>query len=195
MAYCKHYESNSGWFSTDYCNISGQRETIPSSYYSSCKNGGYGCPWYEKEYGTSSGCFITTVTCDILGKDDHDYVMDGLRKFRDEVLQKDEDYSSVLKLYDRVGPVISYKLFHDKDRVSKASKIYSRLENFVEIINNGNYKGAAKKYIIMTLKLVSEYGIQDYYRDLRNRNFGYIGQEFDISKAGHGKKSTKTLEN
>ena len=64
--WCKHFELGSGWFSSDYCNISGKRETMPSSYQYYCKNGGYKCPWYEKEEGTSGGCFITTITCNIL---------------------------------------------------------------------------------------------------------------------------------
>ena len=85
------------WFSSDYCNISGKSETIPSSYDYYCKNGGYKCPWYEKEYG-SSGCFITTITYVIKSKKIMNPVMVSLRKFRDEILQKNDKYSNVSKM-------------------------------------------------------------------------------------------------
>jgi hypothetical protein len=192
--WCKHYEMG-GFFSSNTCNVSGKSEPIPSTYGYYCQNDGYHCPWYENAYGSSGGCFITTVTCDILGKADHDPVMDSLRSFRDGVLQKAEEYDSVLKLYDKVGPVISFKLFHDKDRDEKAAKLYSKLEEFADIANKGNHNEAAKKYIMMTLRLVAEYSMQDQYRTLRDSNFGYQEGEFDRKVAGHGKKMTKTIEN
>lgn len=191
--WCKHFEMG-GFFSSNTCNVSGRSETIPSSYDYYCKNDGYHCPWYEQAYGTSSGCFITTVTCNILGKEDHDPVMDSLRSFRDNILQKSEEFDNVLKLYDRVGPIISFKLFHDKDRNEKAAKLYNKLSEFSDIINKGNCNEAAKKYILMTLRLVSEYSIQDEYRSIRDDNFGYKVGEFDRKVAGHGKKIAKTIE-
>ena len=193
MSYCKHYEQG-GWFSNDYCNISGKRETIPSSYFDSCKNEGYKCPWYEKEYGTGGGCFITTITCGLLHKEDTDPVMMGLRKFRDEILQKQDKYSDILKIYDTIGPRICCNLNHDSAKTEKAEKLYSKLERFVELINSSEYEKAAKSYVVMTLRLVSEYGMQDQYRAIRNNNFGYNDGEFDQSIAGHGKKIAKTLE-
>lgn len=192
--WCKHFEMG-GFFSSNTCNVSGKSENIPSSYEYYCKNDGYKCPWYESAYGSGSGCFITTVTCDILGKEDHDPVMDSLRKFREEVLQKSDEYESVLKLYDKVGPVISYKLFHDKDRDEKAIKLYSKLGEFADVASKGEHTKAAKRYIMMTLRLVAEYGIQNSYRSLRDNNFGYKEGEFDQKTAGHGKKIVKTIEN
>lgn len=196
MAYCKHMEEVGGIFSSNfYCNISGKRENIPNSYWSYCKNGGYGCPWYSNEYGTGGGCFVTTVTCGVLGKDDHDPVMDALRKFRDEVLQKSEEFDSVLKLYDKVGPTLACRLFHDKDRDEKAAKLYEKLGEFAEAANKGEHTLAAKRYIMMTLRLVADYGMQKDYRALRDNNFGYQEGEFDRKVAGHGKKMAKTIEN
>ena len=46
----------------------------------------------------------------------------------------------------------------------------------------------------MTLKLVKEYGLDNMYRNIRDNNFGYKDNEFDITKAGHGKKVVKTLD-
>ena len=192
--WCKHFEMG-GFFSPNTCNVSGRSETIPSVYEFYCKNNGYKCPWYESAYGTSGGCFITTVTCNILGKNDNDPVMDALRKFRDEVLQKSGEYDSVLKLYDKVGPTLSCKLFHDKDRDEKAAKLYSKLGEFAEVASKGEHTLAAKRYIMMTLRLVSEYGMQENYRYLRDKNFGYQDDEFNRKVAGHGKKIVKTIEN
>lgn len=191
--WCKHFEQGSGWFSSDYCNISGKSETIPSSYAYYCKNGGYKCPWYEKEYG-SSGCFITTITCNLLGKEDNDPVMVSLRKFRDEILQKNDKYSNVLKMYDSIGPKICCKINHDEKKMENAEELYSKLERFVELINNSEYEKAANSYVIMTLKLVSKYGMQKEYRNIRDNNFGYNAGEFNPLTSGHGKKITKTLD-
>ena len=195
MSYCKHYNDRGGWFTSNAkCDISGREEQIPNSYYTFCKNEGYKCPWYEKEYGTSGGCFITTITCGLLQKDDDDPVMMGLRKFRDEILQKQDKYSDVLKIYDTIGPRISCNLNHDSEKTEKAEKLYSKLERFVELINDSEYEIATKSYVIMTLRLVSEYGMQDEYRTIRDNNFGYNEGEFNQSIAGHGKKITKALE-
>lgn len=192
--WCKHFELG-GWFSSNTCNVSGKRETVPATYEYYCQNDGYNCPWYQQAYGSSGGCFITTVTCGILGKEDNDPVMDALRSFRNTVLQKSDEYDNVLKLYDRVGPIISFKLFHDKDRNEKAAKLYSKLDEFTKIINKGEHNEAAKKYIMMTLRLVAEYSMQEDYRSLRDSNFGYQDGEFDRKVAGHGKKIVKTIEN
>lgn len=193
--WCKHYEMG-GFFSSNMCTVNGGRDPIPSSFEDYCKNDGYKCPWYERQYGsTSSGCFITTVTCDILGKNDNDPVMDSLRKFRDEVLQKSDEYENVLKLYDKIGPAISWRLFHDKDRDQKATELYSKLGEFAEVASKGEHSLAAKRYVIMTLRLVAEYGMQKSYRYLRDNNFGYKEGEFDQKVAGHGKKMAKTIEN
>lgn len=192
--WCKHFEMG-GWFSSNTCNVSGKSETIPGSYEYYCKNDGYDCPWYKNAYGSGSGCFITTVTCDILGKDDHDSVMEGLRRFRNEIMQNKEEYSSVLKMYDKIGPIVACKLAHDGSRDEKAAELYSKLEGFVERIQNGEYKTAASGYIRMTLELVSLYGLKEYYRNTRDNNFGYKPGEFDQKTAGHGKKMTKTIEN
>ena len=131
---CKHYVDRGGWFSSsEYCNVSGIEEKIPYSYVKDfCGNDGYKCPWYEKEYGSSGGCFITTITCGILGKSDNDPVMEGLRKFRDEILQKQDKYSNILKIYDTIGPRICCNINHDETKTEKAEMLYSKLGRFVE---------------------------------------------------------------
>lgn len=193
------YSETSGFFSTYYyCKITGEKVEVPSAMgenYCCNYNKSGECARY-KEYGgpKSGGCFITTITCGVLKKDDNDPVMEGLRKFRDNVLQKDEKFSDVLKIYDRIGPIISCRINHDKNRDEKAAYLYSRLEEFVRIINDGEYEKASRRYIMMTLRLICEYGLQDMYREIREDDFGFEDGEFDITKAGHGRISKKTLD-
>ncbi len=199
MSYCKHFEDRGGWFSLRaICNVEGSgkyEKNIPQSYLDQyCKNDGYKCPWYEKQYGSSGGCFITTISCNILKKEDNDRVMEGLRKFRDEVLQKDEKYSDILKLYDGIGPVVATAIEHDSNKEEKASQIYSKLEHISDLTLDGKYESAINNYVILTLKLVSEYKIQGFYRRVRDNNFGFSDAEFNLKTAGHGRKITKTLE-
>ena len=57
--------------------------------------------------------------------------------------------------------------------MENVEELYSRIRRFVELINNSEYEKAANSYIIMTLKLVSKYGMQKEYRNIRDNNFGY----------------------
>ena len=120
--------------------------------------------------------------------------MNNLRKFRDQILQKNDKYSNILKLYDSIGPIVSCNIMHDDNREEIANKIYSKLEGFTSLIENEKYDEATRSYVIMTLKLVKEYGLDNMYRNIRDNNFGYKDNEFDITKAGHGKKVVKTLD-
>ena len=43
----------------------------------------------EKSEGTGLGCYITTITCNILGLDDNCGVLTSLRKLRNDYMQKD----------------------------------------------------------------------------------------------------------
>ncbi|MBQ1495826.1 MAG: hypothetical protein IIZ40_00520 [Bacilli bacterium] len=194
--WCSHIVERTGFFSSNYyCNASGEEKPLSYKYIDYyCKNNAYHCPTYEEYYGSSGGCFITTVTCGILKKDEDDIVMNNLRKFRDQILQKNDKYSNILKLYDSIGPIVSCNIMHDDNREEIANKIYSKLEGFTSLIENEKYDEATRSYVIMTLKLVKEYGLDNMYRNIRDNNFGYKDNEFDITKAGHGKKVVKTLD-
>ena len=184
--YCEHLDNR------NYCDIDGHKVS-DFQWENKCSyNYGNGCA--VKENSNAGGCFITTITCNILGKEDNDPVMEGLRNFRNEILQKQDKYSDVLKMYDSIGPKICCNLFHDNNKTDKAEKLYSKLERFVELINESEYEKAAKSYVVMTLRLVSEYGIQKMYRNIRDNNFGYNEGEFNQATAGHGKKVAKTLD-
>lgn len=166
-------------------------EYAPYSYVSNfCKN--YNkcgeCPNY-KQYGpsTSSGpCFITTVTCDILGKDDNDIVMQKLRSFRDNILQKNEEYHDILKMYDSIGPVIVENLVNDSEKEIITPKLYSILERITRLIDKCKNKHAVEKYRQMTLLLIHKYGLENEYDEMKNNGYGYTNDNFDPDSAGHG---------
>ena len=80
------------------------------------------CNWYRAFYypddkceshyrprggNPGGGCYITTMICDVLGKEDTCEALEVLRSFRNDVLQKDEKYAPILYEYDVVGPKIA----------------------------------------------------------------------------------------
>ena len=189
MSWCQFCKDRSNFFNTIYCcTISGKEVEIPASYYDYCKHDYYvsSCPFY-KQYGTSSsGCFITTVICDVLNKEDDSEVIQNLRNFRDNVLQKNDKYSEILKIYDTIGPILASKIIQDENRDSIASEIYTyTLEPISNLINEENYAAAVKHYFYMTLYLINEYNLARAYNFLVDNNFGY---KKDEHASGHGCK-------
>lgn len=198
MSWCKHCVDRSGWFSTNYkCNVSGEEVDIPSSYLENyCKYDYMAskCPFYSQNYSTG-GCFITTVTCNILNKADDNEVMNGLRKFRDEVLQKDEKYEEILKNYDVVGPIIATKLYNDENREKIAETIYEHvLTPISKMVKEEKNDEAVEAYYQMTLLFINYYGLKHPYNYIAEHDFGYQEGEFNQKTAGHGKKSKKYIK-
>ena len=129
---CRFYSYESGFFSGgNTCSVTGRKENITESYYRSYCYADYNrtdCPLYKK-YGPyeSSGCFITTVTCEILGKQDNAPIMNHLRCFRDNVLQNDSKYYDILKEYDVIGPKLADCIRNDKDKEEMALGLYQNV--------------------------------------------------------------------
>lgn len=198
MSWCKHCVDRGSFFSTNYfCNISGEEVSIPNVYIEDyCKHDYMvsKCPFYQKYGQPSGGCFITTVICDILKKDDHDTVIDGLRKFRDEVLQIDKNQDEVLKEYDVIGPIIVEKILEDKNKEKIAETVYNHvLEPISKMITEGKKEEAIEAYNLMTLMFINYYGMKHEYNGIVDDNYGYNQGEFDQKRSGHGKKNTKKL--
>ena len=140
------------------------------------------CNHYRKRNSSSpSNCYITTIVCNRLGNDDNCDVLNTLRDFRGNVLQKDKKYEKILFEYDTVGPIISNNLM--KEDISIIDKIYnSFLRPIVGLIKLHQYDNAIKRYTNMTRSLEEYYGI-DY--DLE------IDKDYDYKKGGHGHKVLK----
>lgn len=189
MSWCSYCKDGGGFFSSDYiCSLN--NEYIPQSYLNDYCKYDYrvsNCPFY-KENGPyiSSSCFITTVTCDILGKDDNDLVMQKLRNFRNNILQKNEEYYEILKLYDSIGPIIANNLINDPEKEIFTPLLYSILEKITKLIDKSDYESAIEKYIVMTLLLVNRYNLKHLFNNMIDDNYGYSDDNFDPIVAGHG---------
>lgn len=189
MEWCSYCKDNGGFFSTNYiCDLN--EESIPQSYLDNYCKYDYkvsNCPFY-KEYGPyeSSSCFITTVTCNILGKNDNDPVMEKLRDFRNNVLQKNEEYYEILKLYDVIGPMIANNLMNDAEKELFTPILYPILERITKLIDKKDYESAIEKYRVMTLLLINRYDLKHLFNEIADDDFGYNDNEFNPITAGHG---------
>lgn len=141
----------------------------------------------NKKGSSSSGCFITTIVCDILGMEDNCGILNVLRSFRDNVMQKDEKYKTVLYEYDSVGPIISKNL--EEDFVDKEDKELpnAMLDYFilptVDLVNNKKYDEAVIKYSKMVKSLKDYYCINNIEKV----------EGYDYKKGGHGKVLVKSM--
>ena len=190
MAKCPKFEQK-GWFSDYYCGYMKKiiRDDVYRRY---CRDNYQRCSVYMQNQPSS--CYLTTITCNILGKDDNDIVLDKLRNFRDDVLQKDEKYDKILKDYDVIGPVIAEEIRNDNNAYDIASKIYNKnLLNICYKIDNKEYEEAVNKYFGMTYYLMLYYGLTDKYWNIQKNGYGYK-EEIDIKKSGHGKKRVLVKE-
>lgn len=140
---------------------------------------------YSHSKQSSGGCFITTIVCEILGLSDDTKVLQSLRKFRDNKMQKEAKYRGLLAQYDVVGPVICEKIRNDEMRDTLAVALFnSSIKKVSDFIENKEYLNAVKLYCEMTNGLIEYYNI-DKKVSLEQLN------TIDQSKAGHGRFQKK----
>ena len=186
--YCENLGSN------NYCSVDGHKVSSWEWDNKCSYNYGKGCGIKENS-NSSGGCFITTVTCEILDKKDDDKVMNGLRKFRDEVLQKDEKYAEILQNYDVIGPIIAENLMKDENKEKIAETVYEHvLTPIASLVEAGENDKAVEAYYQMTLLFINYYGMLRPYNYISEHDFGYKKVEFDQKTAGHGIKSKKYVK-
>ena len=152
--------------------------------YSSIKNA-----WnYSNEHSSSGGCYLTTMLCNILKMPDNNVYLETMRKFRKDVLQKEEKYSSILVEYDIIGPKIANALNNDSQKELIAQKYFdSYIPAIIYNIHNKNYDNAVFIYKTMTNLLKSFYG-------LGNINVTTLEIEnADIKESGHGIYKVKKI--
>lgn len=90
----------------------------------------------------SSGCFITTAVCSILGKSDDCFELETLRSFRDKYMMTEPNRRELVHKYYRTAPAISYRLETSEDKKEEANYL---LNNFISpacaaIESNDNQK-------------------------------------------------------
>ena len=156
------------------------------------------CVWYRSCYypddtcnhyslrsdSSSSGCYLTTIICNRLGLQDHCMDLEVLRNFRDNFLQKNKNYASLLYEYDVVGPKISSYL--EKEEMPIIQKLFdSYIKPISEMIQNEKFEQAINRYVLMTNSLKDCYGISVDYS-----SFG----DYDSSLGGHGVFQKKIVQ-
>ena len=167
MSWCEYCIDRSSFFSTNYkCIKKNKEDEIPEGYVKwYCSNGNVAyakCPIYNGDW------YITTATSNIVGRGGDTLVINNILSLKTNEFEKDKKYNNFLELYKVVGPIISCRLLNSVDADERAAKIYSKLETMSELIKNNDNSRAAKRYIMMTLRLVAEYGLQDLYRIKRD---------------------------
>lgn len=138
--------------------------------------------YYEKSERaqSSGGCYLTTITCEILGLPDNNMYLQTLRDFRKETLQKEEKYKELLVEYDIVGPIIANKLKQEKESVIIANNLLRMgIAKTVYHILNEEKIEAIKAYTDMTKLLIQAYDINIKPNQEQINNA-------DITKSGHG---------
>ncbi|MDO4963434.1 MAG: hypothetical protein Q4E75_05020 [bacterium] len=137
---------------------------------------------------SSSGCYLTTMICDILKLDDNNMYLNTLRGFRKNILQKDDKYKAMLVEYDIIGPKISEALKNDplKEKIALVN-----FENYIKkikvLIDNKENENAINLYKQMTNNLKVFYNINDNVTTLQIDNA-------DIKASGHGIYKQKKLQ-
>lgn len=141
-----------------------------------CKNNGsWKCPTdsckdhsREEVKSTSSssefkptGCYITTMICDILGYSDDCEILSILRLFRENILKCDFKYTNLLLQYDIVGPEISNHLKNMENSYDYSKKLLdSFLIPCIYAIREGYVEEAVKIYKNMVETLCETFNIE-----------------------------------
>lgn len=180
------------------------------------------CKCYNRNVERDAdGYNVATATCMRLGLMDSP-VYNTIKVLIDREIRFKEEYADFIKIYSgaegstAIGAFLAGSIYPDEGVVKKVkgqerkydrvSQIYKKLEEIANLYNSGETKEekeaardlAAKRYVLLVLKLVSEYGLQKEYRNYRNNNTGYRKNEFAYAYTKHVKEhkenSTKTLD-
>ena len=118
------------------------------------------CNKAPKDGYTPSGCYITTIVCNVLGYSDDCELLTTLRNFRDNFLKLNINYLPLLLEYDIVGPKISEEIINIPDNYNFCLNL---MKNFLlpcaSYINNNNFDVAINTYQNMVLYLMKKFGI------------------------------------
>lgn len=188
------YMSDDLYYGKYYCSIKGDyRCACDSKCYNFCE--AYGRSNYARENmyqnsqsSMSSGCYLTTIMCQILNYPDNNYYLNTLRKFRDINMQTNPNYIPLLLSYDIYGPIIAKNLSNDKHKKEIATLYFNEfITKAVSAIEENKEQQAIDIYVAMTNSLANHYNI--------NTNIIIPTKceldTYDIKTLGHGKTLTK----
>lgn len=157
------------------------------AYKRSCKESS-SAHQYSIDHSNSSGCYLTTMLCDILKLPDNNIYLETLRNFRNKVLQRDKRYKSLLVEYDIIGPKIAQYLSNDPLKEKIANEYFNTyIAPITKLINEGNYELAITHYMGMTNSL-------KYFYNLNNISISTLKiDNADIKQSGHGIYKVKKI--
>ena len=139
------------------------------------------CTHQKNRYEPQQGCYLTTIICNKLGYSDDCFVLNSLRSFRDNVMQKNIEYKDMLMEYDTLGPVIAQNIANDKENNNLWQDVYNKfLIPVTTHIMNKEYEMATSKYKLMYTALKDFYSVEDV-------DLSQIKDVYDQKHAGHGK--------
>lgn len=175
-----------------FCEKKGEyRYACDARCYSFCE--AYGRSNYSRENmyqnsksNMSSGCYLTTVTCKILGFPDNNYYLNTLRTFRDTKMKTNPNYIPHLIIYDTIGPLISYSLENDKHKKEMATMCFEFIKEAVTAIEENKDSLAISIYTAMTNTLADHYNINTHIITPP------VIDEHDIETLGHGRIKKRT---
>ena len=178
---CNNFVEENGYGLYDQRNSSDTKGWC-TSYRASYYPTEFSCSHYSRRKDiSSSNCYITTMVCTILGHSDTCDVLTTLRSFRDNILQRNEEYKGILYEYDKIGPEIASNL--KKEEYSFVEKIYRTfLLPIVSLIKEKKTEEAVSQYIQMTESLKDCYGISFSEE---------VPATYDYQNGGHGIQKKK----
>lgn len=137
-----------------------------------------------------SPCYLTTLTCNLLGMEDNNLYLQTMRDFRDNVMQKDLKYFNLLVQYDVVGPIIAKHLSSDPDKFAIAKELFEfQIKKIVMEIKEMKYDQAIEDYTSMVEFLIDRCKVK------KEEELEYSIEDVDVSKSGHGQLILKPKTN
>lgn len=165
-AACTYLGENADSYGKYYCDRKGERHyACDPKCYNFCEAYSRSNSARENMYDnssshSSSGCYLTTVMCHILGYPDDNYYLQTLRTFRDTTLKQDIKYYPLLLTYDIVGPKISENLYNDEFRETIAKRLFNcYITKAIDAIEHNDTTTAVNIYVAMTHSLARRYNI------------------------------------
>lgn len=188
MAECKFFRRGSGKFDY-YCELP-NGETHDISYEKAmeiCTEYAYlECRTF-KENEPPRICYLTTLTCEILGLPDDNFFLNQLRKLRDNYMIKDYKLRAILKQYDVVGPIIAARILNEQNPEIEAMKMFkNKILPISYAIFEGKYKFALNEYLKMTNELIKKYKLEALNLTIPGED--RISLTENIPFLGHGRK-------
>lgn len=188
-AACTYMGESSDYSGKYYCSSKGEyRFACDARCYNFCE--AYGRSNYSREnmydnsrnHSGSSGCYLTTIMCQLLTFKDNNYYLNTLRNFRDNVMKKNINYIPLLLTYDVIGPQIAEELRKDPYSKQIALTFFDKyITKSVDAITEGKEESAINTYVAMTTALAERYNIiiPTIQVDLSN---------LELDSLGHGKR-------